>query len=109
MKLHKSALVVCRASVCLTALAVNQVFAQYQRTWTVGGWLDRRDYAADITLDGGGNLYVGGETEDVYGTPPSGQYSGAIVAKLNPAGSREWLSNAYSAGSLDHVADIAVD
>jgi hypothetical protein len=109
MKLHKSALVVCRASVCLTALAVNQVFAQYQRTWTVGGWLDRRDYAADITLDGRGNLYVGGETEDVYGTPPSGKYSGAIVAKLNAAGTREWLSNAYSAISLDHVADIAVD
>jgi hypothetical protein len=93
----------------VAVLAVSQAFAQYQRAWTVDGWLDRRDYASDITLDTAGNVYAAGYTEDVYGTPPSTLYEGAVAAKFDPAGNREWLGNAYSGRSLDHVADVRVD
>jgi len=109
MKLHKTALVAWRATACLVVLVANQAFAQYQRVWTTDGWLDRRDYAADITLDAGGNLYVGGYTEDVYGTAPTSLYEGGVAAKFDRAGDRQWLSNAYTTRSLDHVADVAVD
>jgi hypothetical protein len=81
----------------------------YQRAWTAEGWLNRRDYAADITLDAAGNAYAAGYTEDVYGTPPTTTYEGAVAAKFDSIGIRQWLSNAYSGRSLDHVADVAVD
>lgn len=109
MKLHKTSLIALRATACLVVLVANQAFAQYQRAWTADGWLNRQDSAADITLDAGGNPYVGGATRDVYGTPPTSLYEGGVAAKFDPAGNREWLSYAYTTRGLDHVADVAVD
>jgi hypothetical protein len=109
MKLCRMIVPVCLAASYAAVFAVSQTYAQYQRAWTVDGWLDRRDYGADVTLDAAGNVYSAGYTEDVYGTPSSALYSGGVAAKFDPAGTRQWLSNAYSGRSLDHVADIKVD
>lgn len=109
MSRHIPAAIPCCLAACLAIFAADQVLAQYQRAWTASGWLNRRDYGSDITLDAMGNAYVGGETNDIYGAPATTSYSGAVAAKFNADGDRLWLSNAYSARSLDHVGDVAVD
>jgi hypothetical protein len=107
--LPKIAFSVCWGIASLAVVADSQAFTRYQQGWTVEGWHDRRDFASDITLDAAGNLYAAGSTGDVYGTRPSGLYSGAVAAKFDSDGNRHWLSNAYATASLDHVADVRVD
>ena len=109
MKLNKLVSLFYWSFILIVALAPCQAFAQYRQAWIVGGWYDRRDYASDITLDAAGNIYVGGSTGDIYGTPSTTLYSGAVAAKFDPDGNRQWLRNAYTTRSLDHVADVGVD
>jgi hypothetical protein len=109
MKLLQVLRLICRAAPCVAVLATSPAFAQYQRAWTVAGWNNRRDYAADVTLDAAGNVYSAGYTEDLYGTGNSALYEGAVAAKYDPAGNNQWLTNAYTTRSLDHVADVRVD
>ena len=66
------------------------------------------DDGKGVTVDGSGNIYVGGET---YGTLPGSARSGGVdvfVAKYDPAGNRLWVKQWGTASSED-FGGIAID
>jgi hypothetical protein len=68
------------------------------------------DYSTAVALDGAGNVYITGYSENGWGTPINA-YSGgleAFVAKLNSSGVLQWLTFMGSA-NLDVGTSIAID
>jgi len=80
----------------------------YQLSWQRTGFEDRRDVCSDVVTDAAGNIYVDGQTGEVYGTPPVGD-AGALVAKYDPAGNVIWQTLVFSSRGLDHVPGMATD
>jgi hypothetical protein len=69
-----------------------------------------RDFGYAIAIDGYGNVYVAGTSDDTWGTPvnPHAGGSDAFVAKLNSSGLLEWHTFLGSA-LADRGNGVAVD
>jgi uncharacterized delta-60 repeat protein len=80
------------------ATGVRQWIARY-------GSGDNNDYAAALAVDGAGNVYVTGYSEDGYG-----RYSDYVTVKYNSAGIQEWVATYNGPGNWnDHAVALAVD
>ena len=101
----KSLLVLIALTVATTAASAQN---PYQQTWNISEWLNRRDYADSVVTDDAGDVYVGGRTGEIYGTPAVGE-KGLRVAKYDPSGNRLWLEAPYPARGLDHCSGLAID
>jgi hypothetical protein len=81
----------------------------YEQAWSIEQFFPgRRDFASEIAIGPTGDVYLGGRTEEVYGTPATGA-AGGLAARYNGDGQRQWLTMAYTGRHLDHVKGIAVD
>jgi len=68
------------------------------------------DEGSAIAVDGSGNVYVAGYSEDTWGTPvnPHAGFADAFAAKLSTSGVRQW-NTFMGSESLDYGLAIAVD
>jgi hypothetical protein len=70
---------------------------------------DEDDAGRDIAVDGGGNVYVVGESDDTWGSPQRAfLYGDAFAAKLNSSGALQW--NTFLGGNgEDRAMGLALD
>jgi hypothetical protein len=84
--------------------ATQPTRAQVWQEWTArhGGEANGADFAVGIALDGGGNVYVGGE-HNIVGL---GEDFG--IVKYNSAGIEQWVAS-YGTGYFMEPTDLAAD
>jgi len=82
-----------------------------QWQWAVRAGGNSYDYANDLVLDAGGNLYVAGELQSpsvAFGTTTLGTFTtnntAAYVAKLTPAGTWAWAAQSALSGGASASA-----
>jgi hypothetical protein len=82
-----------------------------QRQWYTFMGSGTADISFGIAVDGSGNVYVSGYSDDTWGSPVNG-YAGGVqdvfAAKLDSSGQRQWHTFMGS-GSDDQCFGIAVD
>ena len=89
------------------AAKLNSAGSRQWNTFLGGSGID---YGYAITVDGSGNVYVGGSSNVTWGTPVRAYTSGfdAFAAKLNSSGALQW--HTFLGGSdYDYGRAIAVD
>jgi len=81
------------------------------RIWNTFMGQAGNDYAEGLDVDAGGNVYLAGYSSATWGSPlnafAGGTYD-AFVARLDPSGSRQWLTFLGGTG-VDLARDLSVD
>lgn len=79
----------------------------YQQVWSVSDWFDQRDSPTALAIGPNGNVFLGGRTSEVTGTPDVDP-TGGVVAQYDVMGNRKWISTLYDERGLDHIFEINV-